>query len=83
MSTVYDEKVRNACQIEQQTEKSTDGNVRILVGPICKIIWPNKTDCHVAVVCGCDPRNARRYLNGELPIPAKLAAEVLVRLVQR
>jgi hypothetical protein len=62
---------------------SADRIVRTIVGRICKIIWPDKTDAHVAAICGCDPRNARRYLSGELPIPAVLLAAINVELVKR
>jgi hypothetical protein len=55
----------------------------VVVGPVCKVIWPNKTDAYVAAICGCDPRNARRYLSGELPIPAVLLAAINVELVKR
>lgn len=54
-----------------------------LVGPVCRVIWPDKTDANVAVICGCDPRNARRYLSGEIPIPAVLLAAINAELVKR
>lgn len=58
-----------------------DGNP--LVGPVCKAIWPVKTDAHVAAICGCDPRNARRYMSGEIPIPSILLAAINVKITKR
>lgn len=63
--------------------QNADEYVRSPVGPVCKVLWPEKTDAEVAVICKCDPRNARRYMSGELPIPAVLIAAINVRLVQR
>jgi hypothetical protein len=60
-----------------------DRIVRTLVGPVCKVIWPGKTDVEVALICDCDPRNARRYLSGELPIPSILLAAINIELVKR
>lgn len=63
--------------------KGEDEYVQSPVGPVCRVLWPEKTDANVAAICGCDPRNARRYLSGELPIPEVLIAAINVRLVQR
>lgn len=60
-----------------------DRIVRTLVGPVCKVIWPEKTDAQIAVICCCDPRNARRYLSGELPMPSVLLAAINSELVKR
>lgn len=61
----------------------TDKIVKSHVGPVCKAIWPHKTDIYVAEICHCDPRNARRYLSGELPIPAILLVAINAELVRR
>lgn len=63
--------------------KDADEFVQSPVGPVCRVLWPEKTDACIAAICKCDPRNARRYLSGELPIPAVLIAAINVRLVQR
>lgn len=72
-----------ATEIGGHFKPGTDRIVRTLVGPVCKVIWPGKTDVEIALICGCDPRNARRYLSGELPIPAVLLAAINVELVKR
>lgn len=75
--------VDEARKIEGQIRQGTDRIVRTLVGPVCKVIWPEKTDAQIAVICSCDPRNARRYLSGELPIPAVLLSAINAELVKR
>ena len=75
--------VASATEIDGQFCPSKDRIVKSLVGPVCKLCWPDKTDIEVALVCGCDPRNARRYMSGELPIPAKLLTAINVKLVER
>ena len=72
-----------AREIGGRFRPGVDRYVRSIVGPVCKAIWPEKTDTHVAAVCGCDPRNARRYLSGELPIPAILVVAINVELTRR
>lgn len=76
-------RVDEARKIEGQITSGKDRIVRTLVGPVCRAIWPEKTDAHVAAVCGCDPRNARRYMSGELPIPAVLVVAISAELVRR
>jgi hypothetical protein len=51
---------------------------------VCKAIWgTEKTDATVAVICKCDPRNARRYFKGELPIPSALLTAINIELTRR
>ena len=38
-------------------------------GVVARALWPDKTAAHVASICGCDERTAKRYLAGEFPIP--------------
>lgn len=54
-----------------------------IVGAVCRAIWTEKPDAAVAVICKCDPRNARRYFKGELPIPSVLLAAINNALVER
>jgi hypothetical protein len=72
-----------ATEIGGQMRPRKDKTVRTLVGPVCKAIWPDKTDAHIAAICRCDPRNARRYLSGELPVPAILIVAINAELVRR
>jgi hypothetical protein len=83
MRTVYEREVANAAKIEGQIARGKDGYVRSLVGPVCRVIWPGKTDHHIAGICGCDPRNARRYMSGEIPIPSILVAAIVVEITKR
>ena len=83
MRAVFGNSLATAKEIGGQFQPGTDKIVRTLVGPVCKVIWPEKTDAQIAVICSCDPRNARRYLSGELPIPAVLLAAINAELVKR
>lgn len=86
MKAVFGNAIATAKEIDGHFDPSKprkDIIVRTLVGPVCRAIWPDKTDANVAVICRCDPRNARRYLSGELPIPAALLAAINVELVKR
>ena len=72
-----------AIEIGGHFRPGADRIVKSVVGPVCKAIWPHKTDTHVATICKCDPRNARRYLSGELPIPQVLLVAINIELVCR
>lgn len=61
----------------------SDRIVKTVVGAVCRAIWPDKTDAQVATICGCDPRNARRYMSGEIPMPSVLLAAINVELTKR
>lgn len=71
-----------AAEIGGQFRPGTDRFVRRPVGAVCKALWPIKTDAEVATIVGCDPRNARRYLSGELSIPAKLLTAINIELTR-
>lgn len=83
MHGTLQKRVDEARKIEGHLRQGTDRIVRTLVGPVCKVIWPDKTDVHIAAICGCDPRNARRYLSGELPLPTLLLVAINVELSRR
>ncbi len=83
MRTVYERELANAAKISGQIASGADRFVQSPVGPVCKILWPECTDAQIAVICGCDPRSARRYMSGEIPIPAVLLAAINVRLTAR
>ncbi len=83
MRHVYGNAFATATEIGGQFRHNADEFVQSPVGLVCKALWPGKTDAHIATICQCDPRNARRYLSGELPIPAILIAAINCRLVQR
>lgn len=83
MRTVYEREIANAAKIEGHFLSGDGRIVQSLVGPVCKILWPVKTDAHVATICGCDPRSARRYMSGEITIPAVLLVAITARLTAR
>lgn len=83
MRSVFGNPVGVATEIDGLFKPLTDKFVQPLAGPVCKAIWPEKTDVHIAAICGCDPRNARRYMSGELPIPAILVAAIVVAITKR
>jgi hypothetical protein len=76
-------RVEEARKIEGRIASGADIFVQSPVGPVCKALWPDKTDAHVAAICGCDPRNARRYLSGEITIPAILLTAINIKLTAR
>lgn len=83
MSVSFGNATAVAREIGGHFRPGTDKIVRTVVGAVCKAIWPDKTDVHVASICRCDPRNARRYISGELPIPAPLLVAINNELVRR
>jgi hypothetical protein len=83
MRTIFGNSEAVTREIGGQFRPDADKIVRTCVGPVCKAIWPAKTDTHIAGIVGCDPRNARRYLSGELPIPAVLLVAINIELTRR
>ncbi len=83
MHGTLQKRVDEARKIEGRISTGADRFVRSLVGPVCKVIWPEKTDAHVAAICGCDPRNARRYMSGEIPIPSILLTAINIEITRR
>lgn len=83
MRTVYEREIAGASKIEGQIKSGADRFVQSPVGPVCKVLWPDCTDAHVAAICGCDPRSARRYMAGEIPIPAILLAAINTEITKR
>lgn len=73
--------VAGAIKIDGHLSPGRDKNVPHIVGEVCKAIWKGKTDAKVAAICDCDPRNARRYFKGELPIPSVLLVAINNKLV--
>ena len=83
MRTSFGNPVVVAREIGGHFESSKDKIVRTVVGPVCTAIWGPSADAHVAVICDCSPRNARRYLSGEIPIPAPLLHAINGELLRR
>lgn len=83
MHGTLQKRVDQARKIEGQIASGADRIVQSLVGPVCRVLWPECTDANVATICGCDPRSARRYMSGEIPIPAILLVAINVKLSAR
>jgi hypothetical protein len=81
MHGTLQKRVDEARKIEGRLRQGTDRIVQSVVGPVCKAIWPDKTDMAVAAICKCDPRNARRYMSGELPAPPRLIHAIDAALI--
>ena len=56
-------------EIGGQFQPGRDKIVIRYFGVAAKARWPQNTAAHVAAICGCDERHAKRYISGEYPIP--------------
>lgn len=52
-------------------------------GAVCRVLWPNKTDMHLAAIAGKDERTARRWLADEYEPPASVALAVFQEIFKR
>jgi len=65
-----------ATEIGGQFRPGRDKIVLRKFGVIAKALWPEKTASHVAAICDCDERQAKRYLTGEYPVPYIMVRQV-------
>jgi hypothetical protein len=73
-----------AREIDCQFRPGTDRIVKIrLVKGVCKVLWPENTEAHVAAICGCSVRTAARYLSDEIDAPAVLIVAITVELTKK
>lgn len=72
-----------AREIGGHFEPASDRIVKSVVGPVCFAIWGAKADAEVATICKCSTRNARRYMSGEIAIPAPLLHAINGKLLQQ
>jgi hypothetical protein len=49
---------------------------RRVFGAVCKIVWPENTEAHVAAIGKRDVRTARRWMSGEIAPPSILIAAI-------
>lgn len=56
-------------EIGGQFRPGRDKIVTRKFGIMARALWPDKTAWHVAVICGCDERQAKRFIAGEYPVP--------------
>lgn len=65
-------------------KKNTEENFRPgLVGEVCRVIWPGKTDFTVADITGKSDRSARDWMSGKVPLPSELLTAINVALTRR
>lgn len=62
-----------ATEIQGRFRPGRDKIVTRKFGVIARAIWPEKTAFHVAAICDCDERQAKRYLSGEYAVPYIMA----------
>lgn len=56
---------------------------RELLGPVSRVIWPEKPADTLADIAGSDKRTAERWLSGEVEAPPIIFAAILVALTRR
>ena len=52
-------------------------------GPVCKVLWPENTDAHVAAIGKVDPRTVRRWFNEEFDPPVAVVLAVIQEMLSR
>ena len=69
MRTQFGNAAATAIEIQGQFRPGNDKIVIRKFGVIAKALWPDKTAFHVAAICDCDERQAKRFIAGEYPVP--------------
>jgi hypothetical protein len=69
MRAVFGNPVAVATEIQGRFRPGRDKIVTRYFGVVARALWPDKTAAHVAAICDCDERQAKRYLSGEYPVP--------------
>jgi len=73
-----------ASEIDGQFRPGTDKVVRAFKWvKMFRNERPEKTDMHLAVIIGKDPRTARRYLEGDYEVPGAVIAFFVAELLKR
>ena len=52
-------------------------------GPVCKVLWPDNTDAHVASIGKVDPRTVRRWFHEEYDPPVAVVLAVIQEMLKR
>lgn len=84
MEGSFGNSAKTAREIDCQFRPGTDRIVkpRVVKG-VCKAIWPENTEAHVATICDCSVRTAARYLSDEIDAPAILIVAITVELTKK
>lgn len=72
-----------ATGMDGQFRPGVDKIVRRKFGDVAKVLWPDKTDAHVAAIADADVRTARRWLAGEFEPPGVVIAAIIVEITKR
>lgn len=70
-------------EIQGQFRPGVDKIVRRKFGDVAKVLWPDKTEAHLAAIAKADVRTARRWIAGEFEPPAIVIAAVIVEITKR
>ena len=52
-------------------------------GPVCKLLWPEKTAANIAAIGGRDERTAKRWLSGEYEPPIHVLLAIINKMFER
>ena len=84
MRTVYEERIAEATAIEGRLSTGSDKIVPPSnFGPVCKVLWPDKTAACIAAIARRDERTAKRWLSGEFEPPNILVLAVMHKIFAR
>lgn len=67
----------------QHRRKFSSKDGRCLFGECAKLAWGPKPDTFIAQLAGVTDRAARDYISGKAPVPAIVAATLLVEIIRR
>ncbi len=70
-------------EIQGQFRPGVDKIVRRKFGDVAKVLWPDKTEAHLAAIASADVRTARRWIAGEFEPPAIVIAAIIVEITKR
>ena len=73
-----------ANEINGQFRRGTDKIVAASkFGPVCKVLWPEKTAAHLAAIAKVDERTAKRWLASEYEPPVSVALAIFQKIFER
>jgi hypothetical protein len=77
MKPIYGDPNALESEIDGHYRPGLDRIVRCKFGAVARVLWPHKTEAHVAAIARVDVRTARRWLAGEFP-PAISVVEAVI-----
>lgn len=83
MRSVYEARVAEQTEIEGQLLSGRDKLVLPnSFGPVCRLLWPDKTAANLAAIGGRDERTAKRWLSGEYEPPIIVLLAVITKMLE-